>query len=409
MYSVWPILGPEPNVPLSAVVLSLGNDGQVAGTAVVSDNVYVGAQWLNGLLTFTLTPPDDSRLFGINDGLVAVGSTTEPDQTQSAIVVDTGKLTNLSPLVGKNSWAAGVNDQGLVCGGHGQPVEGFLYSVPANRLIATVPRLNLVQLNNSGEAIGWNDEGKDCVYSVQSGTTKALDVMVSARDINDAGIACGGYRLPGTCDTRQALPVFQAIPLPAGATSGSANGINNRGDVVGGFFFDDVSFNNGFREAAYLYQNGRTTLLDKLVAEPGWHLDDAVDINNSGQIIGRGTLYGTTTAFMLSPISGGPSWWSLPLQALVGTLLGGVAYDAGGWMIIGGRRVPVSPWGAWQQLQPEKRDALIALAADELARYISDEATRVKIRTALVESASGQLKSMNVGLGRTGPAPDDSR
>ncbi|WP_028231189.1 hypothetical protein [Paraburkholderia mimosarum] len=170
-----------------------------------------------------------------------------------------------------------------------------------------------------------------------------------------------------------------------------------------------LSFNNGFREAAYLYQNGRTTLLDKLVAEPGWHLDDAVDINNSGQIIGRGTLYGTTTAFMLSPISGGPSWWSLPLQALVGTLLGGVAYDAGGWMIIGGRRVPVSPWGAWQQLQPEKRDALIALAADELASYISDEATRVKIRTALVESASGQLKSMNVGLGRTGPAPDDSR
>jgi len=371
--------------------------------------VYVGAQWLNGLLISTLKPPDNSRLWGINDGLVAVGSTTEPDGTESAIVVDTGKLTNLSPLVGKDSWAAGVNDQGLVCGGHDRLSEGFLYSVPANRLVATVPTLNLVQINNSGEAIGFNDDGKCCVYSVRSNTTKALEGIGYARDINDAGIACGGDVGPGTCDTRQELPVFQPIPLPAGATGGTANGINNRGDVVGGCFFDDVSLNNGFHNGAFLYQNGTTTLLDKLIAEPGWHLDYALDINYSGQIIGMGALNGTATAFMLSPTSGGPSWWSLPLQGLVGTLLGGVAYDAGGWMIISGRRVPVGPWGPWQQLQPEKRDALIALAADELASYISDEATRVKVRTALVEAASGQLKSMNVGLGRTGPPPAPRR
>lgn len=402
MYSLWPLLGPEPSVPLSAEAFALGNDGQVAGTASVDDDVYVGAQWLNGWLASTLSPPDNSRLWGINDGLVAVGSTTKSDATESAIVVDTGKVTDLSPLIGQDSWAADVNDQGLVCGGHGGTAEGFLYSVPAHRVVATVPTLNLVKINNSGEAIGFNAEG-NYVYSAKSGTTKVLDAMEYARGINDAGIACGGGVVPGTCDTRQAKPVFQPIPLPVGATGGTANAINNRGDAVGGCWFSDASLNNGFSNGAFLYQNGTTTLLDTLISDPGWHLEYALDINAHGQIIGMGTLNGTLTAFMLSPTSSW-SWLSqLPLPVLVGSLLGGVAYDAGGWMIVGGKRIPIDPWGPWQRLQPEKRDALIALATDEIASFISDEATRVQVRTTLVEAATDRLKSMNVGLGRTGP------
>ena len=75
----------------------------------------------------------------------------------------------------------------------------------------------------------------------------------------------------------------------------------------------------------------------------------------------------------------------------------------GGSAIVGGRLSPIDPWGSWLQLQPEKRDALIALAIDEMASFIADPATRVQVRTTLVEAATSRLKGMNVGLGRSGP------
>ncbi|CAB3809460.1 hypothetical protein LMG28614_07038 [Paraburkholderia ultramafica] len=103
-----------------------------------------------------------------------------------------------------------------------------------------------------------------------------LDALESVYGINDTGIACGAAgtpptynAVPGTCDTRQATPVFQTIPLPAGATAGTAMAINNSGDVVGSCVFDDPSFNNGFHFGAFLYQNGTTTLLDTLISDPG--------------------------------------------------------------------------------------------------------------------------------------------
>src|ERR1700694_3353973 len=141
MYSLLPIWGPDSDAPVSAEAYSLGNDGQAAGTTFVNyegQSWPVGAQWLNGSLTSTLPPPNHTTFWGINDGLVAVGSmTTNNYTTESAIVVDTGNVTDLSALVGPNSWAADVNDQGLVCGG-GTNGEGFLYSVPANRFVTTV-------------------------------------------------------------------------------------------------------------------------------------------------------------------------------------------------------------------------------------------------------------------------------
>ncbi|WP_069267589.1 hypothetical protein [Paraburkholderia nodosa] len=412
MYSLMPILGPDPAAMPSAEAFSLGNDGQAAGVASVNVDeipLGVGAQWLDGLLATTLPPPNNSTLWGINDGLVAVGGTT-PDNyaTISAIVVDTGNVTDLSPLVGTASWAADVNDDGLVCGGD-RSGNGFLYSVPAKRLFATVPGVNLSVINNPGEALGLDVGGKVAVYSVTNGTTKPLNAMAAAYSINDEGIVCGSSgtaptynEVPGICDSRQATPVFQVIPLPDGAIQGTAQAINNSGVVVGTCLFGGQPET----QSAFVYQNGTTTLLDTLISEPGWQLSYTFDINASGQIIGMGKLNGVPTAFMLTPASGWQwwQWWQrLPLPILVGTLLGGVASDAGGWTIIGGRRIPIDPWGPWLQLQPEKRDALMALAMDEIASFIADEATRVQVRTTLVEAANSRLKHMDVRPVRTGP------
>ena len=56
--------------------------------------------------------------------------------------------------------------------------------------------------------------------------------------------------------------------------------------------------------------------------------------------------------------------------------------------------------GAWTQLQPEKRDALVALAMDEIAMFLVDEASREAARKTLTELAESRLRSLDLKRGR---------
>ena len=80
---------------------------------------------------------------------------------------------------------------------------------------------------------------------------------------------------------------------------GQADAINNNGQIVGWVSnFPSSSFN------AFIYQNGKLTDLNTLIdPASGWHLQEATDINDNGQIVGYGTdPQGATHAFLVSPI-----------------------------------------------------------------------------------------------------------
>lgn len=160
-----------------------------------------------------------------------------------------------------------------------------------------------------------------------------------------------------------------------------------------------------------------STDLNTLINTPGWHLTFAERINNNGLIVGTGTMNGQQTGFLLVPWAYAPPprrHWVLPVPGLILTILFGIIQDGGGWAIPVG---PVPPWGpiegtdtataweAWLQISEAKRDALIALALDEVAMYITERAAREKVRRLLVEVSRDRLNQLmaSAAKGRSGP------
>lgn len=83
-----------------------------------------------------------------------------------------------------------------------------------------------------------------------------------------------------------------------GGTYSHALGINDSGQVVGyaSTTDDTIGWN------AFLYSGGVMNDLNNLLPlGSGWLLTYAIDINNSGQIVGTGYIGGQTHAFLMTP------------------------------------------------------------------------------------------------------------
>jgi probable HAF family extracellular repeat protein len=128
----------------------------------------------------------------------------------------------------------------------------------------------------------------------------------------------------------------QELPNLTGASSASANGINNLGEVVGGSGTDAVLWKNdrdrtpvdlgvlpglgwssafaindfdevvgwsGFAAFLWTPAGGMQDLNALIDSNSGWQLTSANAINHLGQITGEGTINGQTHAFLLTPTS----------------------------------------------------------------------------------------------------------
>ena len=72
--------------------------------------------------------------------------------------------------------------------------------------------------------------------------------------------------------------------------------INNSGQLVGSFDKEGIS-------TGYLYEDGVLYDLNDLISDTRWHIIEALDINNSGLIVGRGIdPEGYDRAFILTPL-----------------------------------------------------------------------------------------------------------
>jgi probable HAF family extracellular repeat protein len=110
-----------------------------------------------------------------------------------------------------------------------------------------------------------------------------------------AGYSTGGFGAQGILWKPTAPNASVGSPTELGIIGSQVGGVNNSGDAVG------VSGNTARiwpHEGGFIDLN---VLLDPVTGN-GWHLDAAVEINNSGQITGYGTYLGTQTSFLLTPV-----------------------------------------------------------------------------------------------------------
>jgi probable HAF family extracellular repeat protein len=183
---------------------------------------------------------------------------------------------------------------------------GFVWKNGDPNFLINLQTVSPVAINDSGEIAGSDLAGHAAVYFA-NGSTGDLGTLGGtwsvATAINANGQVVGQASLTGNT-IAHAFLYSDGVMTDIDALDESdsiANGINASAEVVG--------------DAAYpfIYANGTMTDLNTLIpANSGWTLEDAVGINDSGEIVGNGiNADGDPDAFLLTPLVPEPGTVSL--------------------------------------------------------------------------------------------------
>jgi probable HAF family extracellular repeat protein len=284
----------------------INDSGQIAGTGLINgrDHAFL---YSGGRVTDlgTLNGFTESTASAINASGQVVGYATKADRnTYHAFLYpdSAGKMTDLGTLNGfTSSIATGINASGQV-GGFATKADGntnhaFLYPDSTGKMTD----LGTFGESNSA-ASGPNATGQVAVIAYTYFTSHSF--LYSGGSVTDLGT------LGGTGGT-------------------DASGINASGQVVG------ISYTASNDEHAFLYSgSGMTDLNSLLPSNSGWVLTSGSAINDSGQIVGHGTINGQMHGFLLTlsqigvDISNVPNWTQLSaaydLQFVIAASFGGV-------------------------------------------------------------------------------------
>ncbi|HUI56654.1 MAG TPA: hypothetical protein VLY04_16875 [Bryobacteraceae bacterium] len=203
-----------------------------------------------------------------------------------------GRIQELHPLPGDTvGFATGINIQGESVGSSGL-CSNTGYLTPLGPF---APHAVLWDSNGSPTDLGHLEGTPAGVYNVATSINDRGDVV---------GFACVGPDTnPATCTEDTFLWTRETGMQDLGLYPGSfATGppcchtINNKGQIVGTAFFPDGS------EAAVVWQGKVPVALNTLIPQnTGWNLECAQGINDAGEIIGFGTINGSTHAFLAKP------------------------------------------------------------------------------------------------------------
>ncbi len=297
---------------------NVGNAANDAGTVVgTGATTSWGADplpliWKNGVVSQLPLPFVQSfgRAFGVNASDVAVGSIGAGNSEYGVIYKGDSAtvITRQTPEGCFIRTALDVNDAGLIVGFGIDPSDGarnvgFVYDMSAD----TAFEVGALPGDNGAIAFGVSNAG----HVVGS------SMMNQGEGMPFIWTAAGG---------------IVEIPLPPGASLGSARAVNADGWAVGTA--------GGVYAVPFLYDGTQTyALADLLEPGTGWGLDDntsssAEGISEDGIIVGTGELNGEIRAYAMIPLStpcaGDLNGDGLRDQADLGELLAHYNLDGGG-------------------------------------------------------------------------------
>lgn len=292
--------------------------GQITGYYVGANSIVHSFLYSNGSMTDlgSLSGNKGSTFANaINDKGEITGESDATNNQRHAFLYSNGQMTDIGALFGANSYTSGVgiNNNGQIIG------HNFLYD---NGQIsgAAVPGIYqpyLTGINDSGQMTG---RGASLSYPfgadgflLSNGQTLILDTQPSDNQLwqsatpfalNANGDVTGSACIRGSNLCHAFLYSNGKLNDIDGGDFGNSTGvaINANGDVVG----DAPNAMIG-TSYAFVYHKGsavQTNLNTLIASNSGWYLTKAVDINDSGQIIGYGlNSQHTLAGFLLTPVA----------------------------------------------------------------------------------------------------------
>ena len=248
-------------------------------------------------------------------------------------------------------------------------------------------------VNDNGVIVGWKEPagGVAAAFIVYPGGAPQPigpfeDPVSYAYGIGNAGHVVGATENNGVS---RAFVWTQAtgtayLDTPDG-TSSSANGVNSTGSIVGTMTLPDGT------ARAFLYENGIMTDLNTILpVGKHWQLQNAVAINDHGQIAGNGLYHGVKMGFVLGP----PTFYTVrPIVLEYITHI--IRHDRElpwpfGWPFPDPDPGP-APWLA---VFPEGKEPMILAAMTSLVSQLSDEKLRKHLKYLIMPLLEKALKRL---------------
>lgn len=278
----------------------LNNNGVVAGTIYNSSGQSVGVLYQNGQLTdLPLT-----SVTGLNDSNEVVG-----DSSSGSVLWNNGTVTAL-PIDGA------IADNGTIANGFDVDLNGTVTPLSgSDDPLFAPPSISRDAQYFGGATNGNQGEVSAAIWNLSTGQFTFVESAVPGQTlgatfaVNNSGAAVGQI---GDDEGGDAFLYSngQLTDLGLGSAQlgigSSANGINDEGVLVG----------TTGRGVPFVYNNGVVTNLQSVLAgNSGFTLDNAISINDNGQILATGTnAAGAEHTLLLNPtatptlsVSGFPS------------------------------------------------------------------------------------------------------
>lgn len=285
--------------------LRLNDQGVVCGTALSAEtNQFVAFSWSQGG-DFTYAPISTGASWSsvINNSGVVVGTVEKNYSEASAFYWDQNTEVSYLSVTGNIcTQANGVNENQVIAGWYATKLSMSNYAtavVWSGSESWPIPRLNLtakddfnlaLAINNKNQVVGYSGSGetrRGFIWTMGDISAQDLGLLAGTvstvpTGINDAAVVVG-YSVDAGYQEMAFIWQNGAIAaLPMIGEGSKALGLNEKKEIVGTYIKGEQSY-------ACLWAEGVPYNLNELVAEAGWVLQEAQDINESGWIVGTGT------------------------------------------------------------------------------------------------------------------------